>query len=248
MLCECVTNTISLQHLSRALGCGREYRKHLRDFLPFKTVPSPLQPHILSTSLKLLMWGVWLQTLVNSLRHPVCVRVCVRRQRKPCVNFTDYSRSDVCCYSSSVDNAMLCNDKGGTIILSLTCFFRSSSPNTNYLKMLPWNTFMSPTNQIETTLLKVLYILLDAYTFIYDYEENCKLKFFLTESPQNRHWMGNCPPPVWAKMTGFSQAIELFLCLKVYSIQRLDKENRKISNKMQICKVTKNSLQIAKNK
>ncbi len=57
------------------------------------------------------------------------------------MNFTDYSRSDVCCYSSSEDNAMLCNDKGGTIILSLTCFFVrsriSSQILSGYLKMLP---------------------------------------------------------------------------------------------------------------
>ncbi len=51
-------------------------------------------------------------------------------------------------------------------------------------------------------------------------------------------------PPVWAKMV-FLKLVS-FLGFKVYGIQCLDKENRKISNKTQCCKV-KNSLQITKN-
>lgn len=56
-----VTNTISVHHLSRALGCGKEYRKHFRDFLPFKEPLSPLSTptsHSVHLLEALEVWGV----------------------------------------------------------------------------------------------------------------------------------------------------------------------------------------------
>lgn len=95
------------------------------------------------------------------------------------MNFTDYSRSDVCCYSSSEDNALLCNDKGGTTAISDLLFLSEAEPE--------WNTFMLTIKQIQNshTLSKGLYMFLDVYKFIYDFEG--KLKLFWTESQQNRH-------------------------------------------------------------
>lgn len=48
------------------------------------------------------------------------------------MNFTDYSRSDVCCYSSLVDNAMLCNDRGGTLAVSDLLFIQMQSFRPKY--------------------------------------------------------------------------------------------------------------------
>lgn len=65
-----------------------------------------------------------------------CVCACVREagQRKFSVNITDYSRSDVCCYSSLVDNGMLCNDKGETTAISdlLLCEKQTANEKLNH--------------------------------------------------------------------------------------------------------------------
>lgn len=54
----------------------------------------------------------------------VCLPACEAGQRKLSVNSPDYSRSDVCYYSSSVDNVMLCGDKGGNTVISDLHFYQ----------------------------------------------------------------------------------------------------------------------------
>lgn len=78
------------------------------------------------------------------------------------MNFTDCSRSDVCCYSSFIDNAVLCNDKGGTTAITDLLFFRTEAELlgqiiNGYLKskIIPWNIFVFPYQPNKKNVLQI---------------------------------------------------------------------------------------------